>query len=102
MPDTPNMPNLPNASETSHLDSLLAISPLDGRYRSKLDDLRPFVSEFGLIRYRVQVEIRWLESLANAEAITEVASFSDSARNHLEAILADFSPKEAAEIRAIE
>jgi adenylosuccinate lyase len=102
MPDTPNMPNLPNASETSHLDSLLAISPLDGRYQSKLDDLRPFVSEFGLIKYRVQVEIRWLESLANAEAITEVASFSDSARNHLEAILADFSPKEAAEIRAIE
>ena len=93
MPNTPNMPNL---------DSLLAISPLDGRYHSKLDDLRPFVSEFGLIKYRVQVEIRWLESLAGASQIAEVPAFSDSARDHLEAILGDFSPKHAEEIRGIE
>jgi len=92
----PKMPNTPN------LDSLLAISPLDGRYHSKLDDLRPFVSEFGLIKYRVQVEIRWLESLAGASQIAEVPAFSDSARDHLEAILGDFSPKHAEEIRGIE
>ncbi len=87
---------------TAQLDSLLAISPLDGRYQAKLDDLRPFVSEFGLIKYRVQIEIRWLESLADNAGIAEVPSFSGSARSHLEAILNDFSPKDAAEIRTIE
>ena len=82
--------------------SLLAISPLDGRYEKKLDDLRPFVSEFGLIRHRVLVEIRWLQALAAAEGIPEVAPCSESATAHLEALLADFSPKDAAAIRAIE
>ena len=43
-----------------HLDELTAISPADGRYRSKLTDLAPLVSEFGLIRYRVHVECEWL------------------------------------------
>ena len=82
--------------------SLLAISPLDGRYQDKLDDLRPFVSEFGLIRYRVRVELRWLEALADAPGIAEVAEFSESARAHLDAILADFSTEDAAAIRTIE
>jgi len=87
---------------SSESDSLLAISPLDGRYEGKLDDLRPFVSEFGLIRYRVEVELRWLASLAEASGIPEVPTFSQSATAHLEAVLADFSPKDAEEIRAIE
>lgn len=82
--------------------SLLAISPLDGRYQSKLDDLRPIVSEFGLIKYRVQVEIRWLEALAAAPGIAEVSPLSSSASEHLEALLNDFSPKDAAAIRQIE
>jgi len=82
--------------------SLLAISPLDGRYEAKVDDLRPIVSEFGLIRYRVIVEIRWLEALAAAPGIPEVPALSDDARAHLEALLADFSPKDAAAIRQIE
>ncbi len=89
-------------TQISKSDSLLAISPQDGRYQAKLDDLRPFVSEFGLIKYRVRVEIRWLASLAGAVQISEVPVLSDSARAHLEAILADFSPKDAAEIQAIE
>jgi adenylosuccinate lyase len=89
-------------TQISKSDSLLAISPQDGRYQAKLDDLRPFVSEFGLIKYRVRVEIRWLASLAGAVEISEVPVLSDSARAHLDAILADFSPKDAAEIRAIE
>jgi adenylosuccinate lyase len=89
-------------TQSSKSDSLLAISPQDGRYQAKLDDLRPFVSEFGLIKYRVRVEIRWLASLAGAVQISEVPVLSDSARAHLDAILADFSPKDAAEIRAIE
>lgn len=82
--------------------SLLAISPLDGRYQSKLDDLRPIVSEFGLIRYRVIVEIRWLEALAAAPQITEVPPLSDEARAFLDRLLDDFSPEDAAAVRAIE
>ena len=89
-------------TQSSKTDSLLAISPLDGRYQAKLDDLRPLVSEFGLIRYRVQVEVHWLESLAAAPGIAEVRALSGSARAHLKALLADFSPKDAEEIRAIE
>jgi adenylosuccinate lyase len=82
--------------------SLLAISPLDGRYSSKLDDLRPLVSEFGLIRYRVRVELRWLESLSDAPGIPEVAPLSPEARSHLEALARDFSTQDAAAIREIE
>jgi adenylosuccinate lyase len=97
------MPKMPKATpQVSHADSLLAISPLDGRYQAKLDDLRPLVSEFGLIRFRVLVEIRWLESLAAETKIAEVPTFSDSALAHLEAILTDFSTKDAEEIRGIE
>ncbi|MAG30855.1 MAG: adenylosuccinate lyase [Deltaproteobacteria bacterium] len=90
---------MPHAAEHA---SLLAISPLDGRYQGKVDDLRPFVSEFGLIKYRVQVELRWLEALADAPQLAEVPDFSASAREHLVAVLSDFSPKEAEAIRAIE
>lgn len=82
--------------------SLLAISPLDGRYQSKLDDLRPIVSEFGLIRYRVIVEIRWLEALAASPAIQEVPALSAEARAILDALLEDFAPADAAAIRRIE
>ncbi len=78
------------------------ISPLDGRYASKLDDLRPVVSEFGLIRNRIVVELRWFESLAANPAIREVPALSSSARDRLESIERDFSPKDAAAIRAIE
>jgi len=83
-------------------DSLLAISPLDGRYQKKLADLRPFVSEFGLIRYRVIVEIRWLEALADASGIAEVPTLSARARADLETLLADFGVEDAAAIRKIE
>ncbi len=82
--------------------SLLAISPLDGRYQARLADLRPFVSEFGLIRYRVIVEIRWLEALAAAPEIVEVPPLSENARGALETLLADFGVEDAAAIRAIE
>jgi len=82
--------------------TLLAISPLDGRYARKLDRLRSLVGEYGLIRYRVQVEVRWLESLAAATEITEVPALSKSAHSHLEALLTDFSTKDAAAIRQIE
>ena len=57
------------------LSALTAISPLDGRYGSKTASLRAVFSEFGLIRARVEVEIRWLQRLAEHEAITEVPAF---------------------------
>ncbi len=88
-----------SASETA---ALLAISPLDGRYASKLDDLRPVVSEFGLIRNRIVVELRWFESLAENPAIREVPALSSSARDRLDSLERDFSPSDAAAIRAIE
>jgi len=54
------------------MNALTALSPLDGRYASKCDALRPFLSEFGLIHARVTVEVRWLQALANRAEIIEV------------------------------
>jgi adenylosuccinate lyase len=84
------------------LSSLTALSPTDGRYASKTADLRAFFSEYGLIYHRVLVEIRWLQKLANHNQITEVAPFSDSANNYLDAILDDFSPEDAERVKTIE
>lgn len=53
------------------LSNLTAVSPVDGRYGSKTRDLRPIFSEFGLIRYRVLVEVRWLRALADHPGIAE-------------------------------
>ena len=59
------------------MNALTALSPLDGRYASKCDALRPFLSEFGLIHSRVTVEVRWLQALSNRPEIVEVAPFSN-------------------------
>ena len=61
------------------LSALTAISPVDGRYGSKASELREFFSEYGLIKFRVTVEVRWLQKLAATAAITEVPALSDSA-----------------------
>ena len=82
--------------------SLLALSPLDGRYHSKLDALRAHFSEFGLIRNRVRVEIEWLKALAAAPEITEVSHFSDATIAELDAVLAVFASEDAAAVKAIE
>ena len=58
------------------LSALTAISPVDGRYGSKTTELREIFSEYGLIKYRVTVEVRWLQALAAAEGIDEVPSLS--------------------------
>ena len=65
-----------DSDASSEAGALLAISPLDGRFASKLDDLRPFVSEFGLIRNRVVVELRWFGALAGNPAIREVPALA--------------------------
>lgn len=84
------------------LSALTAVSPIDGRYGSKTESLRSIFSEFGLIKYRVQVEVRWLQKLAATAAITEVPAFSDEANAVLEAILTNFSEQNAARIKEIE
>ncbi|MDT0594009.1 adenylosuccinate lyase [Glaciecola petra] len=84
------------------LSALSALSPVDGRYGSKSSELRSFFSEFGLIRYRVEVEVRWLQALSMQAEITEVPPFSDEANAILNNIVDNFSEKHAQQIKDIE
>ncbi len=84
------------------LSALSAISPVDGRYGSKTKALRPIFSEFGLIKYRVTVEVRWLQKLAETAEITEVPAFSSEANAVLNAIVDNFSEEDALSIKKIE
>ena len=81
---------------------LTAISPLDGRYAGKVDALREHFSEFGLIRARLKVEIEWLKALAAEAHFTEIAAFSPATIAELDALVANFGPVQAAEVKAIE
>lgn len=84
------------------LSALTAISPVDGRYGSKTSDLRPIFSEFGLTKYRVTVEVRWLQKLSATEQISEVPVFSDAANQLLNKIVDEFSEQDALRIKKIE
>ena len=84
------------------MNALTALSPLDGRYASKCDALRPFLSEFGLIHARVTVEVRWLQALANRAEIIEVPAFSAETNTALDAIVTNFSEEDANRIKDIE
>ena len=84
------------------LSALSAISPVDGRYGSKVKSLRPIFSEFGLIKYRVTVEVRWLQKLAETAAIAEVPAFSTQANAVLDTIVTSFSEEDALRIKKIE
>lgn len=84
------------------LSALTALSPLDGRYASKCDALRPFLSEFGLIHARVTVEVRWLQALSRHPQIGELPAFSDQTNARLDAIVANFSEQDALRIKEIE
>ncbi len=83
-------------------DPLTALSPLDGRYAGKVDALREHFSEFGLIRARLKVEIEWLKALAAEPHFSEIAAFSPSTVAELDALVANFGPEQAAEVKAIE
>ncbi|MGA1562628.1 MAG: adenylosuccinate lyase, partial [Gammaproteobacteria bacterium] len=85
-----------------NLDALTALSPVDGRYGRNTVDLRPIFSEYGLIRHRVQVEVRWLEALAAEAAIGEVAPLSNAARGHLAKLIDDFQLEYAQRVKNIE
>jgi len=83
-------------------DTATALSPLDGRYASKLDPLRTVFSEYGLIARRLEVEVRWLQKLAETSEINEVEPLSPTSNAHLEAVLTSFSSESAAAVKAIE
>lgn len=93
-----------NTSSTSFNipSTLTALSPVDGRYASKTSALRPYFSEFGLIKHRVLLEIRWLQALAQHPEIKEVPEFSPKANDHLESIIEQFSEEDAAQVKNIE
>ncbi len=84
------------------LSLLTALSPVDGRYASKTNELREYFSEFGLLKYRVIVEVRWLQRLAATAEIKEVPAFSAQANEHLDQIVSSFSEDDAQRIKDIE
>ena len=85
-----------------NLSTLTAISPIDGRYASKVDALRPIASEFGLMRARIEVELAWIKSLAINPQINEVPPLSEQAIAHIDAIVDDFSETDGESIKMIE
>ncbi len=85
-----------------NLSALTALSPVDGRYGSKTKELREYFSEYGLIKQRVIVEVRWLQALADHQDIIEVPSFSETANQLLNGIVEHFSEADAQRIKDIE
>ena len=83
-------------------NSLLAISPLDGRYKSKCEDLAPYFSEFALMRYRVLVEVRWLQKLSEHDQIHELQAISERGLEYLDDLIENFTIADAQRIKAIE
>ena len=83
-------------------ENLTSISPIDGRYSDKTSPLKPIFSEFGLMKYRLLVEVRWLEALSKNSNIPEVPSFSPESNKKLLAIANDFSIEDANAIKEIE
>ncbi|EKD54796.1 MAG: hypothetical protein ACD_60C00044G0015 [uncultured bacterium] len=81
--------------------ALMAISPLDGRYHTKVNDVRPIFSEYGLIKLRVMIEIRWLQQLVTVNLL-ELPPLSKQANNTLNTIIDNFSEQDALRIKQIE
>lgn len=84
------------------LSALTALSPIDGRYGDKTKQLRHIFSEFGLLKYRVQVEVRWLQKLASQTEISEVPALSEGANQQLNQIAEQFNEQDALAIKDIE
>ena len=84
------------------LNALTAICPVDGRYADKTAVLRPIFSEYGLIKHRVQVEIRWFQALAAHPQISEISAFSEEANAYLCGLFEQFTPSDAQRIKDIE
>lgn len=84
------------------LTTLNALSPLDGRYQSKLDSLRAHFSEYALIKHRALVEIEWLKALSKAKELKEIMPFSEDTVKELDAAISHFSEADALQVKAIE
>lgn len=84
------------------INPIVALSPLDGRYASSVETLRPIFSEYGLMKARVKVELEWLKALANEPKISEVPAFSAETIAEINRVIAEFSITDAAAVKAIE
>src|SRR5210317_424691 len=84
------------------VSSLRALSPADGRYADKVNSLRDIFSEYGLIRYRVLVEVRWLQRLADEPDIAELGPPSSVMKDVLNNIVDDFSLDDAERVKTFE
>lgn len=83
-------------------NTLTSISPIDGRYGDKTSDLKEIFSEFGLIKYRVLVEVRWLQAMSHNTSILEVDEFDDATNQALDNIVENFSIEDAEAVKTIE
>ena len=84
------------------LSALTALSPLDGRYRDKISRLADYFSEFGLIRYRILVEVEWLKALCATKALDDIPCLSPAALKQLDAVVRDFSVIDVDAVKQIE
>jgi adenylosuccinate lyase len=84
------------------LSALTALSPLDGRYRDKISRLSDYFSEFGLIRYRILVEVEWLKAICEAEALADIPALSPATVRQLDAVVRDFSVVDGEAVKQIE
>lgn len=84
------------------MNPISALSPLDGRYGAKLKALQPFFSEYGLIRYRLTVELEWFKALSEEPALTEIAPFTGATLQALDRLAQNFSEADAQAVKAIE
>ncbi|MCJ7558400.1 MAG: adenylosuccinate lyase [Gammaproteobacteria bacterium] len=96
------MPNTPSSDTRVDFSQLMALSPTDGRYAARCDSLRPIFSEFGLIRFRTQVEVQWLRHLARDAGLDELKPWPGEVDPVLDTLAFAFSAKEAAEVKSIE
>ena len=92
---------MPKTDASASLSALTALSPLDGRYRSKLEPLAAHFSEAGLIRERIRVELVWLKALSDEQGIGELSPFSASARALLDEAVAKFDVAQAERVKVI-
>ena len=83
-------------------NTLTSISPIDGRYGDKTSDLKEIFSEFGLIKYRVLVEVRWLQAMSHNTSISEIGEFDDTTNQALDNIVENFSIEDAEAVKTIE
>lgn len=84
------------------ISTLTAISPIDGRYRARTEVLSDYFSEYALIRYRVLVEVRWLQQLAAHPGVPEAPELSANARTRLDKLVSEFTVRDAERVKDIE